>query len=651
MKRKIIAILLAAGCIPLILATIYFYFVVQQKTIDEYNRSSEKSAQSIQIEISNIIDDHMTMLRIIGANPSVANLDAEGGKAHLVNSQRLAGPGNLFIASGPTGQQVIRSDTLGFVNVGQRKFFQTAIKGTEAISEVLISLSTGEPIVVFAVPLYGPEKQVQGVLQNTYELVKLRELVEKLSVNGAVVFIVDSEGKLLAHPDNEIAKARKDMNTASFIKDGLTGKTGRTSYINEKGVSVDSYYLPEPRTGWVILVETPSSILAAALMAYKLKFGGLLLITIIIMVVAGIFVARRMVLPIQELSERTRQVAAGDLTAQRIQITSTDEVGELAKAFNQMQADITKLVKDLGAAAEHVAASSEELSASAEEAAKSVVNVTSSVTNIAANSDKQANMAQETSRRVEDRTDHVRQAATEADNAARLASDAVKVAAAGENSIGTVITQMQRIEKSVTTTAVTVDKLGAASGEIGQIIDTIQSIAGQTNLLALNAAIEAARAGEAGRGFAVVAEEVRRLAEQSANAAAQIGGLIAEIQQSTGAAVTSMTEGAQEVTLGGEVVSEAGRSFKQLVDMVNKMQDEVVRIADVLKDLVQGNIAVVSDVKAMASLSENAATDTQNISATSEELSATMEEMAASSRVLSDMAEKLQSLISRFKIR
>jgi len=210
---------------------------------------------------------------------------------------------------------------------------------------------------------------------------------------------------------------------------------------------------------------------------------------------------------------------------------------------------------------------------------------------------------------------------------------------------------MQSIEKSVTTTARTVDKLGATSGKIGQIIDTIQSIAGQTNLLALNAAIEAARAGEAGRGFSVVAEEVRKLAEQSADAATQIGGLIAEIQQDTASAVNAMTEGAREVSVGGEVVNEAGKAFKQLVAMVNKMQDEVTRIAVVLKDLATGNAAVVSEVKDIASLSESVAADTQNISATAEELSATMEEMAASSRMLSDMAEKLQGLIARFKIR
>jgi len=651
MKQKIIAVLLAASCIPLVLATIYFYFVVQQKTIDEYNSVSEKSAHAIQWDISNIIDDNLTILRMTAANPAVANLDAAVAKDHLVNVQNLIGAGNAVIASNPAGQQVVRGDTIGLVQIAHRRFFQIAIKGTEAISEVLISATTGNPIVVFAVPLYGPGKQIQGILQNSYELVKLRDFVEKLSVNSSVVFIVDSEGKMLAHPDKEIAKSRKDMTNLGFVKDGLAGKSGMVNYTTEKGVAVNSFYLPEPRTGWVIVVETPASFLAADLMAYKLKFGGLLIVTMLIMVAVGYFVARRMAQPMQELAARTRQVAAGDLTAASIRVNSNDEIGELGNAFNQMQADITKLVKDLGEAAEQVAASSEELSASADEAAKSVTTVTSSVANIAEGSGRQASIAKETSQRVQDRTDHVHQAAEEAENAARLALDAVKVAASGESTIGSVITQMQSIEKSVTTTARTVDKLGATSGKIGQIIDTIQSIAGQTNLLALNAAIEAARAGEAGRGFSVVAEEVRKLAEQSADAATQIGGLIAEIQQDTASAVNAMTEGAREVSVGGEVVNEAGKAFKQLVAMVNKMQDEVTRIAVVLKDLATGNAAVVSEVKDIASLSESVAADTQNISATAEELSATMEEMAASSRMLSDMAEKLQGLIARFKIR
>ncbi len=94
-------------------------------------------------------------------------------------------------------------------------------------------------------------------------------------------------------------------------------------------------------------------------------------------------------------------------------------------------------------------------------------------------------------------------------------------------------------------------KLGERSQDIGQIVETIAGIAGQTNWLALNAAIEAACAGEQGRGFAVVAEELRKLAEQSQEAAKRIATLIGEVQQDTTQAVNAMEQGTKEVVMGG----------------------------------------------------------------------------------------------------
>ena len=134
----------------------------------------------------------------------------------------------------------------------------------------------------------------------------------------------------------------------------------------------------------------------------------------------------------------------------------------------------------------------------------------------------------------------------------------------GAQSITSAVEQIQRVADIVNASAETVNKLGKRSEEIGEIVGTISSIAEQTNLLALNASIEAARAGEAGRGFAVVADEIRKLAEESREAAASIANLIEGIQKDTSLAVDSMQQGNQAVADGTQAVKGLTAAFSKI---------------------------------------------------------------------------------------
>lgn len=345
----------------------------------------------------------------------------------------------------------------------------------------------------------------------------------------------------------------------------------------------------------------------------------------------------------------TKSYAQGDLR-NPVQINKNDEFGELGKAINDMLSGIKNIIITIAQSAEQMASSSQQLTASAEQSAQVAGQVAGSISDVAHHSERQATAVQEASTVVQQMSKGIQHAAENANQVAEQSSKAATTAKDGSHYVEKAVSQMSSIEQAVSTSAKVVATLGDRSREIGQIVDTISGIAGQTNLLALNAAIEAARAGEQGRGFAVVAEEVRKLAEQSQDAAKQIAALIANIQQDTEKAVTSMQNGTTEVTIGTEVVKSAGNSFNEIVALILKVSEQVQEISGVTQQVAGGSQKIVAAVQEIDQLSKRVTGETETVSAATQQQSATTEEIAASSQALSKISEQLQNAVKKFKV-
>jgi len=382
----------------------------------------------------------------------------------------------------------------------------------------------------------------------------------------------------------------------------------------------------------------------------NMMMGVFFIVTGVLLAALGWTIARAITRPLQAMVNLCHELAKGNFVETERRVKQKDEVGQLADALVEMRRNVRNVLKQVNESAEQVAASSQELTASSEQSSQAVNQVAAAISGVAEGATKQLTAANDASAVVEQMSAGIQQIAANTNQVATHSAQAADRAKEGDDSVSKAVNQMVSIEQTVNHSAKVVAKLGERSKEIGQIVNTISGIAGQTNLLALNAAIEAARAGEQGRGFAVVAEEVRKLAEQSQDAAKQIANLIGEIQGDTDKAVVAMDEGTREVKVGSEVVTAAGQAFKEITGLILQVSDQVREISAAIQQMASGTQQIVTSVKEIDSLSKTAAGETQNVSAATEEQSASIEEIASSSQALAKLAQDLQVAVNNFRI-
>lgn len=321
-----------------------------------------------------------------------------------------------------------------------------------------------------------------------------------------------------------------------------------------------------------------------------------------------------------QVSDIVRTVANGDLC---VNIDTGGNNESLLSAMKDMVEHLRVIVEEIRAASEKMASGSEELSASSEEISRNMVGQSERVAQIATSSE-------EMTQTVEDVAKNASQIAVSASSTAQLArsgGDIVEKSAA----------EIRVIEKNVNESAVVMRGLGARSQQIGEIISVINDIADQTNLLALNAAIEAARAGEQGRGFAVVADEVRKLAERTAKATAEIETMIKGIQGDVGGAVASMDGVKKQVDHEAAFAVQAGEALQRIVRSVDDLHLVIQQVASATEE--------------MSSVSEGISGDIHAISMSAKETTAGADQIAHSSSELARLAGKMRDVVGRFKVK
>jgi methyl-accepting chemotaxis protein len=514
-------------------------------------------------------------------------------------------------------------------------------------------LTTGEHIVNMNFP--GEWEIKDGLLYKGGVLMEgnhtVVDKIGKLTGDTVTVFKGDTRvcTNVMKDGERQVGTQVSNVVKEAVLKKGETyigraevvGTWNETAYepIKDKnGETIGIWYVGVPATPYDNLVQH----FRTSMIAYSI-------IGILAGFLIAFLIAYTVYRPLRRIHDAVEKTSEGDLT-QQVPTHADDEPGRLAKMVNIMIDKMSELIRKTDNLIDNVSQYSSQLLKNSEMSAATMENMNSRANEMRSSATNQAELTSRSKSAIGDMSAAIQQVAENAQEVSETAFSATSRAQEGEQHIEKAITQIKVISQTVNSTAVIVEGLGTKSQEIGQIVDLITNIATQTNLLALNAAIEAARAGEQGKGFAVVAEEVRKLAEESGEAAKRIADLIKEIQMEAHRAVNAMQDGTREVANGTEVVASAGEAFEHIIRAVSAVNEQIQEMSAASQEMAASAETAIESIEKTTDAAETNSRVAENISQLAQEQMGGIEEINASLDKLNIMVGDLKQAISYFKV-
>ncbi len=576
----------------------------------------------------------------------------------LLNANSDDGYYDIYFAYGKTGKI---SSGSGWTppdeyDARKRSWYEKAEKaamGTVVFEDPYIDPGSGEMVVTAAQAVYDEKGGVIGVAASDVYISDLSDFVSSARIFGhGTGSMVQSDGLIISHPKKEyilkgnILSDSFDDTVRAMGRRMVAGETGFIDY-EEENEDIRGFFAPVRGYDYSLGVNFPMSVID----------GMVRTLTVILLIIAAgalivcacvvFMVTRSIDKGLSDMDKNCKKLGEGDLAA-RFDDTGKDELSRMAGALNGMITSVSDVIRGIRTESVETTRQAETLAALSEETLASMEEVDASLYRVKKVIDDASAIVNDTSSSVQEIAGNAEITATNSTEGATQASQVTSIARDAVEEVALVLNCVRDAKVKSGQSIGEMRELGQAVDAISSFVSTITSIADQTNLLALNAAIEAARAGDAGRGFAVVAEEVRKLAEESAQASQEVTKLMSVLQGHSQSSIdaTEVTEDLLVKSLGAAESTE--RRLQDVTDAMVKLDEVIKNIAALAQEQACSSEDISTAIEKVVDSNRDALDSTESISSSTQETTRAAENIAMEAQTMAATAERLQKLVDIF---